>query len=63
MTQDQWILIIAGSVIAVLGTTGLMTVVTRRKFVLRLLGDVGTRIFYTVLGILFVVLGLLNITG
>jgi hypothetical protein len=56
MTDQFWI-ILAGSLVALMGITGLSNKTRRNAWLLRLLGPTGNRLLYIVLGLAFVMYG------
>lgn len=54
--DPKWIMIIAGTLVALLGVTGISGRQRKNQWLVRLLGDVGFRIFNVVIGVVFIVL-------
>jgi hypothetical protein len=58
MVIEQCITIIAGSVVLILGATGLVNRTRKGARLSRLLTDLGARLFYVVIGSIIIGLGL-----
>ena len=57
MTDHFWV-ILAGSLVALMGITGISNKTRRGRWSLRMFGEIGNRIFYIIMGVAFIVLGL-----
>lgn len=53
MTDQYW-MILAGSLVALMGITGISNKTRRNQWMVRLLGPTGNRIAYIVLGLIFI---------
>jgi threonine/homoserine/homoserine lactone efflux protein len=56
--EDSWIYLVIGAVFILLSLTGLVEKSRRSQWLVRLIGSIGVKIFYIVLGIVFIILGL-----
>ena len=56
--NDSIVYLVIGAIFILLGATGLASKSRRSQWLVRLLGDTGVRVFYAVLGIIFIILGL-----
>lgn len=56
--ESSWIYLAIGAVFILMSVTGLVEKSRRSQWLVRLIGTTGLKIFYIVLGIVFIILGL-----
>ena len=54
--NEQIYLIIAGSLVLILTWTGIMTRSRRAQFFIRIMGETGTKIFYSIIAIAIIII-------
>lgn len=55
--SDQYWMFIAGGIVVLMGLTGLSNKTRRNRWLMNILGSVGNRIFYIVMGLIFIGVG------
>jgi len=56
--KDSWVYLVVGAIFILMSFSGIIERSRRSQWLIRLIGVTGVKIFYIVLGIVFIILGL-----